>query len=148
MNANLCFMVIMSLPHLCRKVKYSANKNMCASLVKDFRIYNENPKTILYSVQGLINAVEIISISTAKCTWGFSAMNLTLTVQRNKLQINTLWNLLFISINSPPVHCFKQKSLQQHWSNWKVIVPWIRDRRRAFFPGLKAWTWIAIRNHI
>ena len=105
----------MSIPRLglCKKVNFKLSESTCASLVKDFRIYKENRQHIPTSVKELVKSVEIILISTVECERGFSAMNLT--DGRNHLHIPTLSNLLFISINGPPVHCFDAVKFAARW---------------------------------
>lgn len=84
----------MSILRLCKRVNLNVSESMCTTLVKDFRIYKENPKHISTSLKELVNSIEIVPISTAECERGFSAMNLTLTDQTNHLEVTTLSNLL------------------------------------------------------
>ncbi|XP_047103608.1 E3 SUMO-protein ligase KIAA1586-like [Schistocerca piceifrons] len=105
----------MSLSRLFNKVDFKLRESTCVSLVNDFRIYKENPQYMPNSVKELVKAVEVITISTDECERGFSAMNLTLTDQRNHLQVPTLSNLLLISINGPPLHCFDAEKYAARW---------------------------------
>ncbi|XP_047115697.1 E3 SUMO-protein ligase KIAA1586-like [Schistocerca piceifrons] len=56
----------MSISRLCNEVNFKLRKSTRASLVKDFRIYKENPQHMPNSVKELVKTVKVIPISMAK----------------------------------------------------------------------------------
>ena len=67
------------------------------------------------SMRKVLTAVSTLLVSTAECERGFSAMNHILTDGRNRMNVSTLHNLLFISVNAPDVASFPARRFAEMW---------------------------------
>ena len=70
----------------------------------------------------LIKTLNILPTTTSECERGFFDMNLTLTDLRTHLTIENVSDLIFISINDPPVEEFNPQP---------YVKIWLRDHRSA-----------------
>ena len=70
----------------------------------------------------LMQRLSVLPISSAECERGFSAMNMTHTSQRNSLTVNTIREILFVTINGPP-----QDSLPAE----RYAAMWVKDGRHS-----------------
>ncbi|KAJ8353632.1 hypothetical protein SKAU_G00211990 [Synaphobranchus kaupii] len=90
-------------------------------LLKDFRQYKFTA-CIGEHLQKVITTVSSIPVSTAECERGFSAMNLILTDERNRMLVSTLNTLLFIAVNGPEVVQFPAQ---------KYTIMWVKEGRHS-----------------
>ena len=67
-------------------------------------------------MQQVINAVDILPVSTASCERGFSKMNLICTSLRSSLSVSHMSSLIFLSIEDPPL---------LEWKPMKYVTSWI-----------------------
>ncbi|XP_073669155.1 E3 SUMO-protein ligase KIAA1586-like [Paramisgurnus dabryanus] len=67
------------------------------------------------NLRKVLITVSTLPVSTAECERGFSAMNRILTDERNRINVSTLNNLLFISINGPEVAYFPARRFAEMW---------------------------------
>lgn len=70
----------------------------------------------------LLRILNILPTTTADCERGFSDMNLTITDLRARLTIENVSDLMFISINGPPVADFNPRP---------YVKIWLQDHRSA-----------------
>ena len=70
----------------------------------------------------LVLLLKVIPISSAGCERGFSQMNLHYTEVRNLLAINTVSDLLMVSINGPPLRDFNVR---------KYVVSWLKSGKHG-----------------
>lgn len=83
-------------------------------LLKDFR-EDKHQGSMGDHLQKLMSTVSTLPVSTAECERGFSAMNDILTDERNRMMIETLNSLLFISVNGPEVEFFPAEKYAELW---------------------------------
>ncbi|KAJ8404054.1 hypothetical protein AAFF_G00344040 [Aldrovandia affinis] len=82
----------------------------------------------LQSFPNLLMVVELIlmlSLSTAACERGFSAMKRIKTDWRSNLSVDMLWKLLCISIEGPAVANFDAERVVQRWLSAGQRACWV-----------------------
>jgi hypothetical protein len=72
----------------------------------------------------LKECIDCIPVSTAECERSFSVMNIILTEKRNRMKVDSLSALMFISIVGPAQVNFNPKTYASKWLS--------RDRHSAF----------------
>jgi hypothetical protein len=88
-----------------------------------FRQYYESEgRTKTIEFKTLSNVIDLIPISNAESERGFSLMNLICSYIRASLLTVNVSNLLFISINGPPLSYFNPS---------KYVVSWLRKHKSA-----------------
>lgn len=80
-------------------------------LLKAFREYKHQGSTE-ENLQKLKPTVSTLYVSTAECKRGFSAI---LTDERNRVMVDTLNTLLFISVDGPEVEFFPTERYTELW---------------------------------
>ena len=74
-----------------------------AEVLSEFREYKMTKKLVSPTLKNLICKLSVLPVSTATCERGFSAMNAQHTSVRNRLRMEVVSSLLFISINGLPL---------------------------------------------
>lgn len=60
-------------------------------------------------------ALSVVPVSTAECERSFSVMNTIASPKRNRLTVNHLSDLMFISIMGPPLTVFNPTPYSKSW---------------------------------
>lgn len=105
---------------LCDSVKIydkSDEDSIVSKTIKEFRLFKElkNQEFLGNSIKELFNRIKVVPVSSAECERGFSIMNNTLTKLRNRMHIETLSSLMFISVNGPALEDFPAKRFAADW---------------------------------
>jgi hypothetical protein len=84
--------------------------------VRGFKLYKAGfGKDLPDDLTALDMALKSIPVSTAECERSFSVMNTILSPTRNRLKINILSDLMFVSILGPSITNFKPKKYANNW---------------------------------
>ena len=70
----------------------------------------------------LFKIMNTIPVDTSECERGFSQMKLVSTDIRNKLNVDTISNLLFVKLNGPPL---------EFWDPKSYVINWLRNHYSA-----------------
>lgn len=80
-----------------------------------YRDFIDNPNATNKIVSEIKAAVSTLPISSADCERGFSTMNLICSKSRNRLLIDHISSLMFISLVGPPVVLYKPEAHVKSW---------------------------------
>ena len=104
-----------------------------ADIVMEFSIYKKQQRVGSKLAKFLL-LQKVLPISSADCERGFSQMNLHHTSLRNSLGVQTVSNLMMISINGPSVKNFNAR---------KHVISWLKSGRHG---ALRQSYWNTIKR--
>lgn len=88
----------------------------CAEAVRGFKLFRAvGGKEMNPSLQALKIVVGSIPVSTAECERAFSLMNTIISEKRNRLELDNVSSLMFISVVGPPITAFKPALYVKNW---------------------------------
>jgi hypothetical protein len=106
---------------LCKQ--FSITGNEAAQIVLDFSMYKHG-KAMTARLSDFVQTLKILPVSSAACERGFSQLNLQHTTVRNRLTVNTISNLLMISVNGPCLSDWRGSRITEYRvSSSKTRVP-------------------------
>ena len=87
-----------------------------------FRDYIDDPLVVPNHVNMLKKTIDTLPVTSADCERGFSQMNLIDSKLRNKLTVQHVSDLIFVSLVGPPLSKFRPE---------KYVKKWIKHHRTA-----------------
>lgn len=108
-----------------KRIKMLADKfrfDGVGQVTNAFRDYLDNQNHCPILIKQLKSIVHTLPVSTADCERGFSAMNNIATKLRNRLLVDNVSNLMFISLVGPPLSQFQPE---------KYVADWVKTHRNA-----------------
>lgn len=106
---------------------------------RDYKLENKSPGKALQKLQ---TASKTFLPPSAECERGFSAVNSTDTDKRNKLREKSLFSLLFVYINGPPLEQFDPQPFIRSWikAGHKPSTSWVPGPKAKKKPLRSLWS--------
>ena len=122
--------------------RYDLDFQKTFNAFRDF--FAHDGRTVPIDLKPLFNILNIIPVGTSECERGFSQMNLTETDLRNRLNVSSIADVLFIKLNGPPLELWQAKSYVVHWlrdhanadiaaNRCKVVTEQVSEDDKAFY---------------